>query len=301
MQAEAQTDDRQQHQHHLAGQLGEAMLQRFAHSLKHILQRADTGKHHGGIQNDGKQLTKGDVLQDAGQRDKQQRGAGTHVQTIGKAGGDDDQGSRHGGDGIKDGSAGGDLDYILLVVQISAVDDHAAAGDRQGEEGLAHGPHPGHGIGKRLPARGEHELVALGSTGQEGHPDSQNGKNDEEHGHHDLVGLFDAFGTHQQGQQSANHHEDVEGDHRIIAAREGTEPCAGVHRHQIAGNRVKERLEHIGDDDGIAQRNAHGACQGQPAQRAARLAQLLAAGSPGIAVRAQRAGAGSSADGIFSR
>ena len=299
VQAEAQTDHGQNDQDRLAAQLGEAVLQRFSHGLEHILQRADAGEHHGGVQNDGKQLAEGDVLQDAGQGNEQQRGAGADIQTVGKAGGDDHQSGHHGGDGVKDGGAGSNLDHVLLVIQISAVDDHAAAGDRQGEEGLAHGPHPGHGVGQSLPPGGEDELVAFGSAGQEGHADGQHGKDDEKDRHHDLVRLFNALCAQKQGQQGDHHHDDVEGNHRVTGAGEGAEPLAGVHRHQIAGEGVEQGLEHIGDDDGIAQGDAHGAGQRQPAQPAAGAAQLFAAGGPGVAVGAQGAGAGTAADGVF--
>ena len=40
-----------------AAQPGEPVLERFRHGLEHVLQRADPGKDHGDIQDNGKQLT----------------------------------------------------------------------------------------------------------------------------------------------------------------------------------------------------------------------------------------------------
>ena len=45
-----------------------------------------------------------------------------------------------GGDGIEDGGAENHMDHVLFIAQVSAVDDHAAARNGQGEEGLSHGP-----------------------------------------------------------------------------------------------------------------------------------------------------------------
>lgn len=40
-----------------AAQPGKPVLERFRHGLEHVLQRADPGKDHGDIQDNGKQLT----------------------------------------------------------------------------------------------------------------------------------------------------------------------------------------------------------------------------------------------------
>ena len=101
---------------------------------------------------------------------------------IGKAGGDGNQSSHQSGDGIEDGGAENHMDHVLFIAQVSAVDDHAAARNGQGEEGLSHGPDPRHGILQRIPAEGEHELVTFSGTGQHGHAHSQHHKDDEEGG-----------------------------------------------------------------------------------------------------------------------
>ena len=83
-----------------------------------------------------------------------------------------------GGDGIEDGGAENHMDHVLFIAQVSAVDDHAAARNGQGEAW----PRPRHGILQRIPAEGEHELVTFSGTGQHGHAHSQHHKDDEEGG-----------------------------------------------------------------------------------------------------------------------
>ena len=166
VQTEAQTNHTQYHQYKIAADSGEAVLQRFAHSFKHILQGADTGKYHGGVENDSEELTQGHILQNPGQGHKQQGRACADVQTVGKAGGDDHQCGNQSGDGVEDGSTDGNVDYIFLIIQISAVNDHTAAGDGEGEKGLSHSPDPYHGIFQFGPVGGEHEFVACGSAGK---------------------------------------------------------------------------------------------------------------------------------------
>ena len=171
------------------------MLQGFAHSLKHILQRADTGKDHGGVEDHGKELAEGDILQDAGQGDEQQGRACADVQVISKAGRDDHAGGHQGGDGIEDRGADSHMDDILFFAQVRTVNDHAAAGDGQGEEGLSHCPDPGHGVSQGFPLGCEHEPIALRRAGQESDPDCQHQENEEKYGHHDLIAFLNASGT----------------------------------------------------------------------------------------------------------
>ena len=177
------------------------------------------------------------------------------------------------------------MDHVFLVSQVSAVDDHTASCDGQGEEGLAHCPHPNHGIFQSFPARREHELIAFDSAGQHGNTDSQNNKDDEEQRHHDLVALLDAFCAQEQGQQSTHHHDDMEGDYGIVRGGERVKPTAGVYCHQLTGDGVEESLQHVGDNASVADGNAHGTSQGQPAQQTAGFAKPFAAGGPGVAVR----------------
>ena len=146
MQSEAQTNHTQYHQYEIAADLGETVLQGFAHRFKHILQGADTGKHHGGVQNYRKELAKGNILQNTGQSYKQQGGACAHIQIVGEAGGDNHQRSNQCGNGIKHSGTDRNMNHIFLVIQISAVDDHAAAGNGQREKCLAHSPDPYHRV-----------------------------------------------------------------------------------------------------------------------------------------------------------
>ena len=89
-------------------------MQRFRHRLEHILQRADTGKNHGDIQNDGKNLPKRNILQNGGQRDKQQAGTRADIKIVGEASRNNDQRRDHGGNGIEQGGLLRNPHHIFL-------------------------------------------------------------------------------------------------------------------------------------------------------------------------------------------
>jgi len=55
VQTEAKADDAQQSQYDSAAQLGEAELEGFGDRLKHILQRADAGENHSGVEDNCKE------------------------------------------------------------------------------------------------------------------------------------------------------------------------------------------------------------------------------------------------------
>ena len=234
-----------------------------------------------------------------GQGDKEQGGPGAHVQPVGKAGGDNHQSGHQGGNGVKEGGLLGQGHHVLLGVQVGPVDNHAAARDGQGEEGLTHGPDPHHGVEQIGPPGGEHILIALHGPGQEGHPDGQNQEDDKEQGHHHLVGPLDASGPQEEGEQSAHHHNHMEGDHRVVRQGEGLKPRPRVHAHQRPAHRGGKGLEHIGNNHRVAQGDAHGARQRQPAQQAAGGTQLLLPAGPGHLIGAQGAGVGPAAHGIL--
>ena len=193
------------------------------------------------------------------------------------------------------------IHHVLLFREVSAVDDHAAAGDGEGEEGLAHGPDPDHGVLQSLPAGGEHETVALRRAGQEGHPRRQHQEDEEEEGHHHLVGLLDAVGPQEEGQKRPHHHDDVVGDHGVGRGGEGPEPLRGVRRQEGAEDGVHQGLQNVGHDDGVADGDAEGARERQPAQDAAGLAHGLAPGSPGVLIGPQGAGSRPAAHGELRR
>ena len=167
-----------------------------------------------------------------GQGDKEQGGPGPHIQPVGKAGGDNHQGGHQSGDGVKEGGLLGQGHHVLLGAEVGPVDNHAAAGDGQGEECLTHSPDPHHGVEQIVPPGGKHILIALDGPGQEGHPDGQNKEDDEKQGHHHLVGPLNAPGPQKEGEQSSHHHNHMEGDHRVVRQGEGLKPGPGVHRHQ---------------------------------------------------------------------
>ena len=195
----------------------------------------------------------------------------------------------------------GHAHHVLVLGEVRTVNDHAAAGDGQGEKRLPHSPDPDHGIRQGLPAGGEHKDISLCGAGQKGHPHGQDQEDHKEDRHHDLVGLFNAAGAQKQRQQRAHHHNDVIGDHGVGGGGEGTEPGGGVRGQQCAQQGIHQRLEHIGDDDGIADGDAQGASQRQPAQQTADFTGRLAAGVPSVFVSAQRTGGGTAAHGKLRR
>ena len=277
------------------------MQERLGDGLEHILQRADAGEDHGDVQNDGEEPAERDVLQDGRQRHEQQARARADVQPVGKAGGNDDERGDDGGDGVKDGRVLRHAHDVLVLGQVCAVDDHAAAGDGQGEKRLPHGPDPDHRILERLPARGEHELIALGRAGQQRHAHGQHQKDDEKQRHHDLVGLFDAVRAEKERQQRAGHDDNVIGDDGVRLRGKRRKPHGGVARHERAEQGVDERLEDVRHDDGVADGDAQRPGQRQPAEQAADLSGGLAARGPRVLIGAERAGAGAAAHGELRR
>ena len=221
---------------------------------------------------------------------EQQARARADVQSVGEAGGDNDQCRDHGGNGVKERRMLRDVHHVLVLGEVRAVDDHTASGDGQREERLPHRPDPDHRVGQSLPARGEHEKVTLRRVRQQRHAHRQNEEDEEKERHHDLVGLFDAVCAEEERQQRADDHDDVIGNDRVGRAGEGSEPRGGVRRHECAEEGVRQRLENVGHDDSVADGDAHGARQRQPAEQSAGLARAPAARGPGIFIGTQRAG-----------
>ena len=191
--------------------------------------------------------------------------------------------------------------HILVLGKVGAVDDHAAAGDGEGEECLAHGPDPDHGVLESLPAGGEHEAVPIRRAGQEGHPHRQHQEDEEEKRHHHFVGPLDAVGPQKEGQEGAHHHDDVVRDHGIRRGGKRPEPLRGVRRQKGTEKGVHQGLQNIGHDNGVADGDAEGTRQRQPAQDAAGLPHGFAAGSPGVLIGPQGAGARPAAHGELRR
>ena len=160
--AKAEADDAEQHEHRLAAELWKLVQQRFRYSFKHVLERADARENHGDIEDDRKKAAKRNVLQYGRKRYEKEPRARADVQPVGKARGNNNERRDHGGDRIKERRVLRHADDVFVLGEIRAVNDHAAARDGQGEKRLPHGPDPDHRILERLPARGEHELIALG-------------------------------------------------------------------------------------------------------------------------------------------
>ena len=109
------------------------------------------------------------------------------------------------------------------------------------------------------------------------------------------------MGPQEEGQESAHHHDDVVGDHGVGCGGEGPEPLRGVRRQEGAEKGIHQGLQNIGHDDGVADGDAKGARERQPAQNAAGLAHGLAAGGPGVLIGPQGAGVCPAAHGELRR
>ena len=90
-------------------------------------------------------------------------------------------------------------------------------------------------------------------------------------------------------------------DNGIGLGREFAEPYCGVRRQERPCHGVDERLEDVGHDDGVADRDAQRARQRQPAEHAADLARGPAARGPRVFIRAERARGGAAAHGELCR
>ena len=194
-----------------------------------------------------------------------------------------------------------DVDHVLVLRQVCAVNYHAAAGHGQREERLSHRPYPDHRILELLPARREHEAVALGNARQERHAHREHEEDDEEQRHHHLVCLFDAVRAEKQRQQRTGNHDDMIRHDRVRLRRKLAEPRRSVGAHKRPGQGVDQRLENVGDYHGVAYCDAQRACKRQPAEHGSCLTAALAARRPRAFVCSKRAGGGSAPHCEFRR
>ena len=91
----------------------------------------------------------------------------------------------------------------------------------------------------------------------------------------------------------------MERNYSVGRCGETVEPDAGIHLHQLTGHGLEESFQHIGNDDGVAESNAHGTCQRQPAPESTCLANLRPAGVPDFAVGTHGTGTEATTNGIF--
>ena len=126
----------------------------------------------------------------------------------------------------------------------------------------AEGEDPDHGIGQTLGIELEDVLVAVACAGQEGDVDAKTHEQEEQDGHHDLVGLFNAAGDahRHDGERS----DDRDNDPRQVADRNDVEMTADgrhilAHGMHVAGDGDRGVLEDPAHDDGIADGQRHGA------------------------------------------
>lgn len=186
----------------------------------------------------------------------------------------------------------------LIVREVGAVDHRAVSGHGEREERLPEGVDPQLRVGKARGVEGKDVAVAVARAGQRCNVDAQSRKEEEQHGHHDLVRPLDAA-AHAEGHDGE---VDRQRDHQpeIIAPAAGRAVEAVdddihilSHGKESAVERQRKILEdpahHAAVADGKRQRAEHR----DIADRLARAAS--AAQGSRLSERADGAGAGGAA------
>ena len=281
----------------------ELLLQEGHGSLIQVHDGADACEQHADVEDHTHDPSAGHSVEHIDQIDEHQSGAALHSNDAltqdDRHGGDDDDGSQQSGDGVEQGHVAGRGRQVLILGQIGAVDHGAVARHRQGEECLTECEDPDLRIQQALGLEGEDVLVALAGAGQSADIDAQDHKQEEQSGHHDLIGLFNAVAhaechdgqrghqTHDQPYAVADA-EDAIAEHHAqglaqslclgSGAAEGAADGRhiGAHSVQAAGNTHPAVLEDPAHDHGVADSQHHRADDGE---RADGLAQPLITGA----------------------
>ena len=281
----------------------ELLLQEGHGSLIQVHDGADACEQHADVEDHTHDPAAGHGVEHIDQIDEHQAGAALHsndaVTQNDCHGRDDDDGSQQSGDGVEQGHVAGRGRQVLILGQIGAVDHGAVARHRQGEECLTECEDPDLRIQQALGLEGEDVLVALAGAGQSADIDAQDHKQEEQSGHHDLIGLFNAVAhaechdgqrghqTHDQPYAVADA-EDTVAEHHAqglaqslclgSGAAEGAADGRhiGAHSVQAAGNTHPAVLEDPAHDHGVADSQHHRADDGE---RADGLAQPLITGA----------------------
>ena len=281
----------------------ELLLQEGHGSLIQVHDGADACEQHADVEDHTHDPAAGHGVEHIDQIDEHQAGAALHsndaVTQNDCHGRDDDDGSQQSGDGVEQGHVAGRGRQVLILGQIGAVDHGAVARHRQGEECLTECEDPDLRIQQALGLEGEDVLVALAGAGQSADIDAQDHKQEEQSGHHDLIGLFNAVAhaechdgqrghqTHDQPYAVADA-EDAIAEHHAqglaqslclgSGAAEGAADGRhiGAHSVQAAGNTHPAVLEDPAHDHGVANGQHHRADDGECADG---LAQPLITGA----------------------
>ena len=270
--------------------------------LKQVDEGGEGGKGDGHEEHDEDNAAAGDALEHVGKEDEHQaRAALVQLLSGHRHGGDDDQSGQNGGAGVEQSYHLGVGRHVGIVAQIGAVDQGAVACNGKGEEGLAQGEDPHHGVQQTLGLQHEDVLISRRRAGEGDQIDSQSHEQKEEQGSHDLVGFFNAF-AHAERHDNDGHSHAGHLPARVSGgsgAKLGAEGVQTVQSGQRAGDGSGGVLEdppgHHGIADGQSQRT-------QYRDQTQQLARLFGAEAQlgGCAEGVDGAGAGSTAKGHLS-
>ena len=229
--------------------------------------------------------------------DEDQRWAALGIDAESENRWQDRQRHEDGGDELEDRDHDTGENDVGVVFQIAAVDNRATASQREREECLTEGVHPGFWISQRGPVWREEKFVASFRARDRRDEDRQPDKEEKEQRHDDLVGALDAGGNAGVHDDEREHDgKNVPADAAEIAG-DLTKVGAGFSRKHAAGGCAEEKTQDPADDDGVADGHASGADERQESENAA---DLRAAALSGFAERAHRASAHGAAEGHFA-
>lgn len=203
------------------------------------------------------------LLKHLGQRDEQKRRPRGHVQPEGEHRRHHHARGHEPRDGVEDGDVLRRVHHVHVSLQVAAVHQRAAAGQRQAEECLAERVHPGSGIQQRLPAGHEQVQIARFRPRQRGHADGDDDEQHEEGGHEHLVRLLDAPGHAEDHDAEGDGQPQQVETHVTEVRRHGSEEGARIGLgHKLAGHRREQVMaspaQHHGIPDGQGERPQRG-------------------------------------------
>lgn len=236
----------------------ELLLQEGHGSLVQVDDGADACKHDAHEEDDAHNPSAGHAVEHVDEIDEHQAGAAAvGGSAAGSHGGKNDEGSQKSSQRVKHSHVSGRAGDAFLLAQVGTVNHGAVTCDREGEECLTERKDPNLGIQQSLGIQREDVLVSVGSAGQESNVQAQSHKQEEQHGHHDLVGLFDAAGNAHGHNAEADDDGHNDPDVGAPSAGSGAEGAADdvhilSHGEQTAGEGHEGVLEDPAHDHGVA-------------------------------------------------
>ncbi len=276
------------------------LLQQCHGRLVEVDDGGDARKEHGHEEDDADYAAAGHAVEYVHQIDEHKaRAAGIGAHAACRHGREDDQGSEHGGDGVKDRDVHGAARYALLFAEVGAVDHRAVPGYGKREKRLAEREDIHFRVDEPRRVEGEDVLITRGRTGQCEDVYAQADEQGKQYRHEELVRLFyaarDAQRHHNEGHDDGHYYP------RQVVDRDDVESTADgshvlTHGVDPAGEGHLCVLEYPTKDHRIAYGKAHGAYDGDDSN------PLAYAAFTGALLRAHaespyRARAGFSAEG----